>query len=397
MMLMKKCVARSCTALLLTTRSFSLVVKEGFHLRNKHRFGYDLNKCIESLPELKKFVRNNKVGEPSVDFTNPLAVKSLNHAMLKSCYDIDHWSIPDDYLCPSIPSRADYIHRISDLVGQFVDTKDIDADIIGLDIGVGSSCIYPIIGVTDYNWRFIGTDVDDTALASAQAIITNNDHLRDNVRLRKQLNPNYIFRGVVRKNDRFDFCIANPPFHSSSAVARRGSERKWRNLNKPSAMLDNGKGKRATPLLNFGGASNELVCEGGEIGFVSRMIKESADPFVHSKVKVFTSLVSSQSNLDVIHRILDKTPQIDQVYTVEMKHGQKKSRIVAWTYAGVKPLEPKEDAGNVSAAGAIESVDAELEAYRKQYEGIYDSDPEYDSSEDNAEYDSDFDSEDERK
>lgn len=392
MMKFRTCLVRSCTTMLLSSRSVNSFAKEGFHLRNKHRFGYDLAKCVESDPALKGYIRNNKLGQPAIDFSDPSSVKALNGAMLKSCYGVKHWSIPDNYLCPSIPSRADYIHRIADLVNHDAKPGEFKSDVVGLDIGVGASCIYPIVGVTDYNWKFVGTDVDDLALQSAQAIVNGSPHLTNSVKLRKQYNPKFIFRGVVKKGDMFDFCVANPPFHASEAAAQKGSERKWRNLNKPKLVGKGGKDGNKAPVLNFGGASQELICDGGEVGFVSRMIRESADPFIRSRVKVFTSLVSSRDNLEVIYRILDKTPEIDQVYTVEMQHGQKKSRIVAWKYAAPRAVVRADETENSDSDGEEEewSEEDEEEDYNSSSDGgnydfeAEDSDGAYDEEEQEA-------------
>ena len=226
--------------------------------------------------------------------------------------------------------------------------------------------------------------MDDLALQSAQAIVNGSPHLINSVKLRKQYNPKFIFRGVVKKGDMFDFCVANPPFHASADAARRGSERKWRNLNKKNLITKGNKGQKKEPVLNFGGASQELICEGGEIGFVSRMIRESADPFVRNRVKIFTSLVSSRDNLDVIYRILDKTPEIDQVYTVEMQHGQKKSRIVAWKY-----LAPSSRAIQDALSAEEEEVDEDEEFsdnsdYDSYNSGDEESDGSFEEEEDNA-------------
>lgn len=298
--------------------------KPGFHLRNQHKFGYDIPLLTNAVPELCQFVQNNKAGQPSFDFSNARTLKYLNYAMLKAHYNVNYWDIPENYLCPSVPSRADYIHRIADLI----DSKPV-ASVVGLDIGVGSSCIYPIIGVAEYNWKFVGSEIDDTALAAAQQIVDANLILKGNVELRKQRNENHIFRGVLTSNDRFDFCVANPPFHRTMAAARRGTERKWRNLDKVELLS---RGKDRQPELNFGGSSHELCYEGGEIGFITKMIKESSDQFVKERVKLFTALVSSKDSLPIIYRLLDKVNDIEQVYTVEMTHGQKRSRIVAWHY-----------------------------------------------------------------
>jgi 23S rRNA (adenine1618-N6)-methyltransferase len=91
-----------------------------------------------------------------------------------------------------------------------------------------------------------------------------------------------------------------------------------------------GKSKPA-PRLNFGGAANELIFPGGEVGFISTMIKESGHPFIQERVKMFTTLVSSQDNLPVIYRLLEDAGVAD-VRTIDMSIGNKKSRIVAWKY-----------------------------------------------------------------
>ena len=42
-----------------------------------------------------------------------------------------------------------------------------------LDVGVGASCIYPIIGVTEYDWNFI-SDIDPKSLENAKEIAQLN-------------------------------------------------------------------------------------------------------------------------------------------------------------------------------------------------------------------------------
>ena len=62
----------------------------------------------------------------------------------------------------------------------------------------------------------------------------------------------------------YDATLCNPPFHDSAASARAGGERKRRNL-----------GLGEDSVLNFGGQQQELWCEGGEVAFISQMIRES--------------------------------------------------------------------------------------------------------------------------
>ena len=91
-------------------------VKSKLHPRSKHRERYDFEKLISGFPELGPFVQPNKFDDLSIDFANPDAVKALNRALLKFHYGIEHWDVPDGYLCPPIPGRADYIHHIADLL-----------------------------------------------------------------------------------------------------------------------------------------------------------------------------------------------------------------------------------------------------------------------------------------
>ncbi|MFP3527442.1 RlmF-related methyltransferase, partial [Pantoea sp. SIMBA_072] len=77
-----------------------------------------------------------------------------------------------DYLCPPIPGRADYIHVAADLLAEDnAGEAPKGAKVHALDIGVGANCIYPLLGHSDYRWRFLGSDIDPVALASAKAIV----------------------------------------------------------------------------------------------------------------------------------------------------------------------------------------------------------------------------------
>ena len=58
--------------------------------------------------------------------------------------------------------------------------------------------------------------------------------------------------------------------------------------------------------LNFGGPNNELWCEGGEVQFISNMIKESAA--VAEQVMWFTSLVSKKDNIAGFRARIKTTP-----------------------------------------------------------------------------------------
>jgi 23S rRNA (adenine1618-N6)-methyltransferase len=274
-----------------------------------------------SNPELKNYVRPNKFGVDSVDFSNPIAVKLLNKAILNHYYGIERWEFPDENLCPPIPGRADYIHHIADLLGENNFGKIPFGDkITCLDIGVGASCIYPIIGVTVYDWTFIGSDIDPKSIASAENIVSSNSSLKNKIECRLQKNPKDVFHGIINQKDKIDLTICNPPFHSSIEDAQKGTRRKIKNLS--------GK-KVKIPELNFAGISNELICDGGENIFIKNMIRESEK--FHKNCYWFSTLVSKQSNLKGIYKLLKKI-EADRIKTISMGTTNKSSRIVAWTF-----------------------------------------------------------------
>ena len=297
--------------------------KENLHPRNLHRSRYDFELLISNCPELNAFVSINKYGIETIEFSNPLAVKALNKALLQTYYDIQNWDIPRNYLCPPIPGRADYIHYIADLLAESNNNQIPEGNsVLGLDIGTGANLIYPILGNAIYNWAFVGTDIDKKAIENCSKIIEANPRLIDAISLQQQTESRFIFKNIIIPEDKFTFTMCNPPFHASAQEANKSASRKVSNLNP--------KEKRSTnPVLNFGGQNAELWCNGGEIAFITQMIYESAK--YASQCLWFTTLVSKKENLSSIYKILKKANAVS-VKTIDMAQGQKNSRIVAWSF-----------------------------------------------------------------
>jgi 23S rRNA (adenine1618-N6)-methyltransferase len=296
--------------------------KIGLHPRNKHRGRYDFATLIQASPALAQYVKINAYNDASIDFANPQAVKALNSALLKYFYNVTHWDIPAQYLCPPIPGRADYLHYMADLLasmnGSIIPTGNT---VRILDIGVGANAIYPLIGQREYGWHFVGADIDPAALENARHVLNANSGL-SNIELRLQTSPSAIFKGLVKLDDKFDLTMCNPPFHASLHEARAGTERKLRNLGKVTASSK-------APVLNFGGQAAELFCAGGEEAFVTIMVNESRQ--LAQQCLWFTTLISKASSLASVYRALKNVNAL-QVKTIDMAQGQKKSRVVAWTF-----------------------------------------------------------------
>lgn len=304
-------------------------IKTDLHSRNKNREPYNLSALIGVNPELANYIKPNKYGQDSIDFSDPAAIRILNKAILHYYYKIEYWEFPQENLTPPIPGRADYIHYVADLLSENnygeVPTGD---RITCLDIGIGASCIYPIIGVAEYNWKFIGSDTDPNSIDCANNIVNNNEALKGKVNCRLQRDPRDIFYGILESHERIDIAICNPPFHSSMKDALEGTRRKVKNLSGEDA---------AETIHNFAGVSSELIYDGGEYEFVQNIIYESE---VFAKYFYwFSTLVSKQSHLSGIYKTLQKLGA-KQIRTIPMGTGNKSSRIVLWTF--LSKVEQKE-------------------------------------------------------
>ncbi len=294
------------------------------HARNLHQGRYDFAALTKAEPALASLLVSTPAGETSINFADPLAVKLLNKALLHSSYGVRGWDIPPENLCPPVPGRADYLHYLADLLaGSNQGRIPKGKQVLALDLGTGASCIYPLLGASEYGWSFCASDINPASLANAQAILEHNPGLGQQIQLRHQANALSLFHGIVGDDEWFDVSLCNPPFHASAEEARAGSQRKWENLKQT------GQAEQAVPVLNFGGQAAELWCEGGELAFIKKMIVESAA--IPTKILWFSTLVSKSANLPAIHAALKQVKVLDEK-TIIMSQGNKESRLVAWTF-----------------------------------------------------------------
>ncbi|MBQ4673358.1 23S rRNA (adenine(1618)-N(6))-methyltransferase RlmF [Aeromonas dhakensis] len=293
--------------------------KSGLHPRNRHQAPYDFAALCLRTPELQPFVFVNPYGASTIDFADPAAVKALNKALLALHYGILHWDLPAGYLCPPIPGRVDYLHRVADLLAESAGKVPTGKGVRVLDVGVGANCIYPLLGAREYGWRFVGSDIDPVSVKAA-SLLANSNGLGSQIECRLQGRAGDIFQGIVAPRERFALTLCNPPFHASLAEASKGTERKLRNL---------GKEVKDKPVLNFGGQKAELWCEGGEAAFLAAMINQSLA--FAEQCLWFSSLVSKKENLPAAKKALTRVGA-RQVRVLEMAQGNKVSRVLAWTF-----------------------------------------------------------------
>ncbi|CAM1357712.1 MULTISPECIES: 23S rRNA (adenine(1618)-N(6))-methyltransferase RlmF [Tenacibaculum] len=280
---------------------------KSLHPNNLHNSDYNFTVLKEKYPKIGKFVVE-KFGKETIEFSDPVAVKEFNKALLLAYYNIKYWEFPDTNLCPPVPGRVDYIHYLADLLGNEKNVKV-------LDIGTGASCIYPLLGNAVYNWNFIGTDIDADSLKIAQKNIDNNN-LGNSIELRFQKDETNILKGLLQPNDSFTAMMCNPPFYKSEEEARGANRRKSRNL-----------GNNA--VRNFAGNSNELWYVGGEKAFLHTYLYESS---LYPKAsKWFTSLVSKKENIKSLENSSKKLG-VTEFKVISMNQGNKVTRIACWRF-----------------------------------------------------------------
>lgn len=284
------------------------------HKNSFHNNKYDFDLLVQNYEPLRPHVFINDYQTQTIDFSVPEAVKALNKALLFTHYKVKFWEFPDENLCPPIPSRADYMHHLSDLLRR----SHLDVDINILDIGVGATIIYPLLGNALFNWKFVGVDIDEKSLEIAKKIIDNN-FLANVIALRRQYDSQNILKGILKPADRFTASVCNPPFFKSQVDALDATKTKLKGLGKANEKV----------IRNFSGTPKELCYAGGEKAFLHNYLYESS----HYKQQCFwfTSLVSKVEHVKSMQASLEKLGATE-FQVLDMIQGNKVSRVVAWSF-----------------------------------------------------------------
>ena len=232
---------------------------------------------------------------------------SLCRCIMKERYDILLPNLVSDNerLCPAVPNRVNYIRWIRDIISFFQEDGDDESTnstksklhYQGIDIGVGASCIYPLLLTTyefasnnDKECKIVGTEIDEISYKLAKANVEANQ-LQDRIyllHLSTKKNPIAsaldAFDTTKSSNfnrKEFDFCMTNPPFFNEQNIAQSIPKRR-----------DN---RDRTIMTN-----NESITQGGEYEFIKQMIQDSL--MTRSRIRWYTSLVGHKKNLDKLEK-----------------------------------------------------------------------------------------------
>ncbi|CAO3651414.1 unnamed protein product [Cunninghamella blakesleeana] len=241
---------------------------------------------------------------------NPEAVRELTCCLLKRDFKLTI-DIPLNRLCPPIPNRLNYILWIEDILNET--SNNNNQTVYGIDIGIGASCIYPLLGCQqNQNWKFLGTEIDKESFKYAKENVINNQ-LQDRIFLYLNDDPSRIF--LLDKLDesiQYSFCMCNPPFFESDEELKNGLENKEL---EPSAICT--------------GTPSEMITDGGEFGFIQRMILESLK--YKKKILWYTTMIGLKKTIRPIIQVL-KQYEINNYVVTEFCQGRTKRWGLAWSF-----------------------------------------------------------------
>ncbi|KAG7641519.1 unnamed protein product [Arabidopsis thaliana] len=337
----------------------------------------DFASLASLYPSFKPFVFFSG-SRARIDWTDYNATRELTRVLLLHDHGVNWW-IPDGQLCPTVPNRSNYIHWINDLLSSGI-IQSLGGDgskVKGFDIGTGANCIYPLLGASLFGWSFVGSDFTVVALEWAEKNVQSNPHFSDLIEIRDSKVPpqcssvpeventesektiqeeaeisatvksDYhdnksfiepaVLLGVVKENETFDFCMSNPPFFETFEEA---------GLN---------------PKTSCGGTPEEMVCNGGEQAFVSRIIEDSA--VLRQRFRWYTSMLGKKANLKLLISKLWEVG-VTIVKTTEFVQGQTSRWGLAWSFM---PIARKIIAPPVVKKSVLSFM---LECIKRQYSAV---------------------------
>ena len=252
-----------------------------------------------------------------LDFSDPDTVMQLTKTLLKVDFGLE-LELPDDRLCPPVPNRHNYILWLKDLMDT-TSYEEPGRRLSCLDIGTGASCIYPLLGCTQRQWYFVATDIDPKSLAYAKKNVQRND-LENRIRILPRKPTDALIPLDDLGAEAIDFLMTNPPFYESEQE-----------------MVASAKLKSRPPNSACTGAPVEMVCQGGEVAFVSRIIGESLK--LRERVQWYTSMLGKMSSLEAVVDLL-RERKIENYAVTEFVQGSKTRRwAVAWSFGPMRPAQ----------------------------------------------------------
>jgi 23S rRNA (adenine1618-N6)-methyltransferase len=276
-----------------------------------------------------------------LDFQDAETCQVLTKALLRVDFGLSV-EVPPDRLCPPVPGRWAYACWVGRLVRETetggerrgrekegsMDWETATREqkkIVGLDIGTGASAIYALLLLkANPDWHMCVTDTDPKSFDYAAANIARNG-LGDRTTMLRTTGEGRVIPLGDLGVERLDFTICNPPFFADQKE-----------------MSDSlrGEGKKKAPNAVCTGSASEMVCSGGDLGFVTRIVEESL--VLREKVRWYTSMLGKMSSAKAVVGLLkEKGVRNWAVGCLEPGAagggGGTKRWVVAWSFGDRRP------------------------------------------------------------
>lgn len=163
----------------------------------------------------------------------------------------------------------------------------------------------------------LGTDIDSQNFSYANKNISANN-LESEIRTRLNTAEDALISPEVFNLETLDFVMCNPPFYSSAEDLAISSA-----------------GKSGPPSAVCTGAEVEMICPGGDAGFVLRMVEESRE--LKDTVRWYTSMLGKLSS---VHQVIDRLKEIGiNNWAVTLLRAGNKTRrwAVGWSFGDRRP------------------------------------------------------------
>jgi 23S rRNA (adenine1618-N6)-methyltransferase len=162
-----------------------------------------------------------------------------------------------------------------------------------------------------------GSDIDTHSLDHAQRNVDANN-LSSRIKLRLSSPEDPLIPLDKLGVSRLDFVMCNPPFYSSEEDMARAYGIKEM---PPSAVCT--------------GSTNEMICSGGDVGFVSRILEESL--ILRERVQWYSSMLGRLASLQQLVAKL-REHGVTNFAVTNLKAGHKTRRwAVAWSFCDLRP------------------------------------------------------------
>ncbi|XP_053376165.1 RNA N6-adenosine-methyltransferase mettl16-like [Mercenaria mercenaria] len=250
-------------------------------------------------------VKVNASGKVILDFKDPAALRALFRALLEDDFGLAV-TVPLDRLIPTVPQRVNYILWLEDIIGKENGAK-------GIDIGTGSSCIYPLLGCRLNQWQFLASEIDDQNMYFANKNVASNK-MEDKITIKK-VTEDTLLIGLVDENEIYDFSMCNPPFYSDHLEAQGITSARNDDRSESSSIST--------------ASEAESIAWGGEVRFVTQMIEESL--ILKNKIRVYTSLLGKKMSLSLLKDVLQRK-KVPKYASTEFCQGKTMRWGIAWTF-----------------------------------------------------------------